>query len=89
MDLNALRYAASHEWAKLDADLVTVGITKFAVELLKPKPMSASLLVSTPLTTTGVAVLLWVRFCTCEVKAAPKSSLKPSNFTPSSFVVSN
>lgn len=34
MDLNALRYAASHEWAKRDADLVTVGITKFAVEQL-------------------------------------------------------
>jgi glycine cleavage system H protein len=29
-----LRYAKSHEWAKLDGDVVTVGITKFAVEQL-------------------------------------------------------
>jgi glycine cleavage system H protein len=29
-----LRYAPSHEWAKLDGDVVTVGITKFAVEQL-------------------------------------------------------
>ena len=29
-----LRYAKSHEWAKLDGDIVTVGITKFAVEQL-------------------------------------------------------
>jgi glycine cleavage system H protein len=34
MDLNALRYAASHEWVKLDGDIATVGITKFAVEQL-------------------------------------------------------
>lgn len=34
MDLNALRYAATHEWAKLDGDIVTVGITPFAVEQL-------------------------------------------------------
>lgn len=34
MDLNALRYAATHEWAKLDGDVVTVGITPFAVEQL-------------------------------------------------------
>lgn len=34
MDLNALRYATTHEWAKLDGDLVTVGITQFAVEQL-------------------------------------------------------
>src|SRR3954453_12002197 len=30
----ALRYAKSHEWAKLDGDVVTVGITAFAVEQL-------------------------------------------------------
>jgi glycine cleavage system H protein len=29
-----LRYASTHEWAKLDGDVVTVGITKFAVEQL-------------------------------------------------------
>ena len=29
-----LRYATSHEWAKLDGDVVTVGITKFAIEQL-------------------------------------------------------
>lgn len=29
-----LRYASSHEWAKLDGDIVTVGITKFAIEQL-------------------------------------------------------
>jgi glycine cleavage system H protein len=29
-----LRYASTHEWAKLDGDIVTVGITKFAVEQL-------------------------------------------------------
>jgi glycine cleavage system H protein len=29
-----LRYAETHEWAKLDGDVVTVGITKFAVEQL-------------------------------------------------------
>jgi glycine cleavage system H protein len=29
-----LRYAPSHEWAKLDGDVVTVGITAFAVEQL-------------------------------------------------------
>jgi glycine cleavage system H protein len=34
MDLNALRFATTHEWAKLDGDTVTVGITKFAVEQL-------------------------------------------------------
>lgn len=34
MDLNSLRYAATHEWAKLDGDVVTVGITPFAVEQL-------------------------------------------------------
>ena len=29
-----LRYASSHEWAKLDGDVCTVGITDFAVEQL-------------------------------------------------------
>jgi glycine cleavage system H protein len=29
-----LRYAPTHEWARLDGDVVTVGITKFAVEQL-------------------------------------------------------
>lgn len=28
------RYAKSHEWAKLDGDIVTVGITAFAIEQL-------------------------------------------------------
>jgi glycine cleavage system H protein len=34
MDLNALRYAESHEWAKLDGEIVTVGITQYAVDQL-------------------------------------------------------
>lgn len=34
MDLSALRYAKSHEWAGLDGDTVTVGITRFAVDQL-------------------------------------------------------
>lgn len=29
-----LRYAPSHEWAKLDGEIVTLGVTKFAVEQL-------------------------------------------------------
>ena len=29
-----LRYAPTHEWAKLDGDVVTVGVTAFAVEQL-------------------------------------------------------
>lgn len=29
-----MRYASTHEWAKLDGDVVTVGITAFAVEQL-------------------------------------------------------
>ena len=29
-----LRYAPTHEWARLNGDVVTVGITKFAVEQL-------------------------------------------------------
>ena len=34
MDPKTLRFAKSHEWAKLDGDICTVGITKFAVEQL-------------------------------------------------------
>jgi glycine cleavage system H protein len=34
MNPSGLRYAPTHEWAKLDGDVVTVGITKFAVEQL-------------------------------------------------------
>ena len=30
MDLEPLRYAETHEWAKLDGDIVTVGITQYA-----------------------------------------------------------
>jgi glycine cleavage system H protein len=29
-----LRYTESHEWARLEGDLVTVGITRFAVDQL-------------------------------------------------------
>ena len=34
MDPKHLRFAPSHEWASLDGDTCTVGITKFAVEQL-------------------------------------------------------
>jgi glycine cleavage system H protein len=34
MDLNALRYAKSHEWSRPDGGLVVVGITAYAVEQL-------------------------------------------------------
>jgi glycine cleavage system H protein len=34
MDPKTLRYATSHEWASLDGDTCTLGITKFAVEQL-------------------------------------------------------
>jgi glycine cleavage system H protein len=34
MNPTDLRYATTHEWAKLNGDIVTVGITKFAVEQL-------------------------------------------------------
>ena len=34
MDPKTLRYAKTHEWASLAADICTVGITKFAVEQL-------------------------------------------------------
>src|SRR5688572_11975752 len=62
--------------------------TALAVELLKPKPISCSWLALTPLTMLASAVLRCDRFCTCEVNAAPKSSLKPLNSAPGSLVVS-
>lgn len=34
MDPKTLRYASTHEWAHLEGDTCTVGITKFAVEQL-------------------------------------------------------
>jgi glycine cleavage system H protein len=34
MDPKTLRYAPTHEWASLEADLCTVGISKYAVEQL-------------------------------------------------------
>jgi len=34
MDPKNLRYATTHEWASLDGDVCTVGITKFAVDQL-------------------------------------------------------
>ena len=34
MDPKTLRYAKSHEWSALDKDVITVGITQFAVDLL-------------------------------------------------------
>ena len=34
MSLAELRYAKSHEWAELDGDTVTVGITQYAVDQL-------------------------------------------------------
>ena len=34
MDLTALRYAKTHEWAERDGDVVTVGITAYAAEQL-------------------------------------------------------
>ena len=34
MDPKKLRYATTHEWAFLEGDICTVGITKFAVEQL-------------------------------------------------------
>src|ERR687884_474702 len=34
MDLSKYRFAESHEWATLEGDLCTVGITQFAVEQL-------------------------------------------------------
>jgi glycine cleavage system H protein len=34
MDPKSLKYAASHEWAAVDGDVVTVGITQFAADQL-------------------------------------------------------
>ena len=34
MDQSAMRFAKSHEWALLEGDVVTVGISQHAVELL-------------------------------------------------------
>ncbi|MGF1582315.1 MAG: glycine cleavage system protein GcvH [Gemmataceae bacterium] len=34
MDPKSLRYSKSHEWAHLESDVCTVGITQFAVEQL-------------------------------------------------------
>ena len=34
MDPKKLRYAKTHEWASLDGDVCTVGLTKFAVDQL-------------------------------------------------------
>jgi glycine cleavage system H protein len=34
MDLKLLRYSPTHEWASLEGNVCTVGITKFAVEQL-------------------------------------------------------
>ena len=34
MDPKSLRYAKTHEWASLEGDLCTVGITQFAVDQL-------------------------------------------------------
>jgi glycine cleavage system H protein len=34
MDPKTLRYAPTHEWARLEGDLCTVGITQFAIDQL-------------------------------------------------------
>jgi glycine cleavage system H protein len=34
MDPKTLRYAATHEWVKLDGNIATVGISRFAVDQL-------------------------------------------------------
>lgn len=34
MDPNTLRYAKTHEWASIEGDICTVGISQFAVEQL-------------------------------------------------------
>src|SRR5215468_7246646 len=34
MDPKTLRYATTHEWSRLEGDVCTLGITKFAVEQL-------------------------------------------------------
>ena len=55
MNPTELRYAPTHEWAKLEGDVVTVGITKFAVEqlteptFLELPPVGKELAVGKPL----------------------------------------
>jgi glycine cleavage system H protein len=34
MDPKDLRYSATHEWARLEGDIVTIGVSKFAVDQL-------------------------------------------------------
>ena len=34
MDPKSLKYAPSHEWVKVDGDVATVGISRFAVDQL-------------------------------------------------------
>ena len=34
MDLKSLRYSPTHEWASLEGEVVTVGISRFAVDQL-------------------------------------------------------
>ena len=34
MDLNTLKYAATHEWARVEGDVVVMGISAYAVEKL-------------------------------------------------------
>ncbi len=34
MDLSSLRFAATHEWVKIEDDIATIGISKFAVDQL-------------------------------------------------------
>ena len=34
MDLALLKYTKTHEWVRVDGDVVTIGITDFAVDLL-------------------------------------------------------
>ncbi len=34
MSLDAMRYAKSHEWSQVDGNIVTVGITQYAVDQL-------------------------------------------------------
>jgi glycine cleavage system H protein len=55
MNPTELRYAPTHEWAKLEGDVVTVGISKFAVEqlteptFLELPPVGKELAVGKPL----------------------------------------
>ena len=34
MDLKSLRFAPTHEWAQIEGDIATIGISKFAVDQL-------------------------------------------------------